>query len=56
MHKPESIQENETHKILWYFEIQTDKLNPARRPDLVLINEKRKTKTNKNKQKSELVF
>ena len=38
MHKPESVLENETHKILWDFEIQTDHLIPARRPDLVLIN------------------
>ena len=43
MHKPEPVRENETHKILWDFEIQTDHLIPARRPDLVLINKKRKT-------------
>ena len=24
MHKPESVQEKETHKILWDFEKQTD--------------------------------
>ena len=24
MHKPESVQDNETHEILWDFEIQTD--------------------------------
>ena len=24
MYKPESVLENETHKILWDFEIQTD--------------------------------
>ena len=24
MHKPESVLENETHKILWDFQIQTD--------------------------------
>ena len=40
MHKPESVLENETHKILWDFEIQTDHLITARRPDLVLINKK----------------
>ena len=38
MHKPESILENEMHKILWDFEIQTAHLIPARRPDLVLIS------------------
>ena len=42
MHKPESVLENETHKILWDFEIQTDPLITARRPDLVLINKKKK--------------
>ena len=30
-HKPESVLENETHKILWHFEMQTDHLIPARR-------------------------
>ena len=35
MHKPESAQKNETHKILWDFEIQTDHLIPARRPELL---------------------
>ena len=32
MHKPKSVLENETHKILWNFEIQTDHLISARRP------------------------
>ena len=35
MHKPESIQVNEMHKILW------DHLILARRPDLVIINKKK---------------
>ena len=34
MHNPE----NETHKRLWNFEIQTDHLISVRRPDLVLVN------------------
>ena len=38
MQKTESFLENETHKILWDFEIQTDFLIPARIPDLVIIN------------------
>ena len=42
MQKPESVLENETHKILWDFEVQTDHLIPARRPNLVLIDKKRK--------------
>ena len=35
--------ENETHTFLWDFEIQTDHLIPARRPDQVIIY-KRKQK------------
>ena len=31
VHKPVSVQENKTCKILWDFEIQTDRLIPARR-------------------------
>ena len=42
-HKPESVLENKTHKILWDFEIQTDHQIPARRPDLVVINKKERT-------------
>ena len=42
MHKPESVLENEMHKILWDFEIQTEHLIPARRPDLVIINKKKR--------------
>ena len=42
MPKPESTLENETHKILRDFEIQTDHLIPARRPDLVIVNGKKK--------------
>ena len=44
MHKPESVMENEMHIILWYFEIQTDHLILARRPDPVIINKKKKKK------------
>ena len=43
MHKPESVLKNETHKILWDFEIKTDHLIPAKRLDLVLINKKERT-------------
>ena len=42
MHNPESVQENETHKFLWDFEIQTDYLISARLPDLILVNKKKK--------------
>ena len=40
MHNPASVRENETHKHLCYFEIQTGHLILARRPDLVIINQK----------------
>ena len=41
MHKAESHQENETNKILWYFEMQLDRLNPSQKANLVLINKKK---------------
>ena len=41
MHKPDTVLENETHKILWDFEIKTHHLIPVRRPHLVLINKRR---------------
>ena len=33
MHKPESDQENKTHKILGEFQVQTDHQNQTNRPD-----------------------
>ena len=43
MHNPESIQENETHKVLWDFEIQKDHQISARQPDLDIVNKKQRT-------------
>ena len=40
MHNPASAVENDTHKLLWAFGIQTDHLISARKPDLVEINKK----------------
>ena len=40
MHNPAPVLENDTHKLLWDFNIQTDHLIPARRPDLIMINKK----------------
>ena len=34
MHNPEYFLENETHKIFWNFEIQTDYLISAKRLDI----------------------
>ena len=35
MHNPASVLENETHKLLRDFDLQTDHLISARRPDLI---------------------
>ena len=55
----ESVLENEMHKILWDFKIQSDHLNSARRPDLVIVNNKKKeyrltTKYNRKEAKREI--
>ena len=42
MHNPEPVLENDTHKLLWDFEIQTDPQILARRSDLIIINKKKK--------------
>ena len=42
MHNPAPVLENDSHKLLWDFNIQTDHLIPARRPDLIIINKQKK--------------
>ena len=42
MHNPTPVLENSTHNLLWDFNIQTDHLIPARRPDIIIINNKKK--------------
>ena len=42
MHNPEPVLENDTHKLLWDFDIQMDHLISARRPDLIIINKKKR--------------
>ena len=37
MHNPASVLENNTHKLLWDFDIHTDHLISARRSDLIII-------------------
>ena len=44
MHNPAPVLENDRHKLLWDFHIQTDHLISARRPDLIIINKKKKKK------------
>ena len=39
---PAPVLENDTHKLQWYFNIQTDHLIPARRPDRIIIKKKKK--------------
>ena len=38
MHNPAPVLENNTHKLRWDFDIQTDHQISARRPDLIIIN------------------
>ena len=42
MYNPAPVLENDSHKLLWDFNIQTDHLIPARRPDLIIINKKKR--------------
>ena len=42
MHNPAPVLENDTHKLLWDFDIQTDHLISARRPDLIIMEKKKK--------------
>ena len=42
IHNLAPVLENDTHKLLWDFNIQTDHLIWARRPDLIIINKKKK--------------
>ena len=46
MHNRVAVLENDTHKLLWDFDIHTDHLISARRPDLIIIiiNKKKKKK------------
>ena len=43
MHNSESVLENETHKVLWNFDTQTDHLISTRRPALMIVNKKNRT-------------
>ena len=42
MHNQAPVLENDSHKLLWDFNIQTDHLIPSRRPDLIIINKKKR--------------
>ena len=49
MHNPEYVIENETHKLVWDFEIKTNHQILARRPDLIITNKKQKKKKMTNR-------
>ena len=40
MHNSASVQENDTHKLLWDFNIQANHFVSAKRTDLIIINVK----------------
>ena len=40
MHNPASVLEDDTHKLLWDFDTQTDHLISATRPDNIIIHKK----------------
>ena len=41
MHNTAPVLENDSHKLLWDFDIQTDHLISARIPDLIIITKNR---------------
>ena len=47
MHNPAPVMENDTHKLLLEFDVKTDHLILARRPDLIIINLARELKKKK---------
>ena len=49
MHNPAPVQENDTHQLLWDFDIQTDHLISARRQDLIINNNNKRKKKRKRK-------
>ena len=56
MHNPAPFLENDIHKLIWDFDIQTDHLISARRPDIIRINKKKKKKETKSAKLSILLF
>ena len=48
MHNSDPVLENDSHKLLWDFNIQKDHLIRARRPDLIIINKRKRIWKNVN--------
>ena len=46
IHNSESILKNETHEVLWDFDVQIDHLISARQPNLVIVNKKKENLLN----------
>ena len=46
MHNPTPVLENDSHKLVWDFNIQTDPLIPARKPNLIIITKKKENLQN----------
>ena len=42
IHNPALVLENDTYKLPWDFDVQTDHLISTRRPDLIIITKKKK--------------
>ena len=42
MHNPAAVLENDIRKLLWDFDIEMDHLISARRPDLIIINKRKR--------------
>ena len=42
VHNPASVLENDTHKLLWDLDIQIDHLISTRKPDLKIINKRKR--------------
>ena len=51
MHNPVPVLENNTHKLLWDFDIHTDRRIWVRRSDLIIIKKTTKKKNNKKQKK-----
>ena len=43
MHNPAPVLENNTHELLWDFDVHMDHLISARKPDLIIFNKKKRT-------------
>ena len=52
MQNPAFVLENDRHKLRWDFDIQTDHLISASRPDFIIINKKKKKKKKRKKKRT----